>query len=474
MKFKRLIIVLTLIIAMLAMTACSDKATDSTTTSETISETTQENTQETTVKREIDFDAEGIATQFVDKFTAGSYDAVLADFTFSDEMKGQFTKSVMEEFSKQLAKTYGDFESASGIESNEKNGYYIVSIGGRHANKDLVYNVVFSYDGKISGFNYQEIPSIESYFGSEIQGASEKEVTFGEEAFKITGTLSMPTQGKGPFPVVVLVHGSGPNDRNESIYGNKPFKDIAEGLIKQGVAVLRYDKRTFTYLEKLSDPALVADFTIYDEVIDDAKYAVEFLKSQEGIDAKNIFVLGHSLGGNQVPRIAEGNADVAGIVVLAGNVTPLQQLILKQYEYLLGLDGSISESDQKQLDSIKAAADLISSDKMTLDTDMNDTLGLAPKYWMDIRDYNPITVASSLNKPILVLQGARDYQVTESEFELWKSGLGDKATYKLYDDLNHLFMTGEGMSTPNEYSSAGNVSQNVIEDIGAWIKANLK
>ncbi len=470
MKFKRIIIALTLVIAMLGMTACGGKETDNTTTSEA----TQASTQETTGQKEIDFDAEGIATKFVDKFLAGSFDELLTDFTYSDEMKAQFTKEAMNEITKQLVKAYGSYESTHGIKTLAKTDNYIVTIGAKHVDKDLAYNVVFTYDGKIAGFNYQEISSVEDFFDAEIQGAIEKEVTFGKDDFKIEGTLSIPSEGKGPFPVVVLVHGSGPNDRNESLYGNKPFKDIATGLISQGVAVLRYDKRTFTHLEKYNDPKVVADFTIYDEVIDDAKYAVEFLKTYDGIDAKNIFVVGHSLGGNQAPRIAEGNSDVAGIVVLAGNVTPLQQIIVKQYEYLLGLDGKIDEADQKQLDSIKKAADLISSDEMTLETDMNTTMGLAPKYWMDIKDYNPVTVAATLNIPILVLQGARDYQVTESEFELWKSGLGDKAEYKLYDDLNHLFMTGEGMSKPEEYTSAGNVSKNVIDDIANWVKANLK
>lgn len=469
MKFKRIIIALTLIIAMLGMTACGDKETDNMATTEA----TQGSSQETTAQKEIDFDAEGIATAFIDKFMAGSFDEILTEFAFSDEMKAQFTKEAMEEISKQLVKAYGAFESTHGIKSQEKPEYYVVSIGANHVDKDLAYNVIFSYDGKISGFNYQEISSVEDYFDAEINGAVETEVTFGEDDFKIEGTLSLPAEGNGPFPVVVLVHGSGPNDRNESVYGNKPFKDIAEGLIAQGVAVLRYDKRTYTHLEKYNDPTIVADFTIYDEVIDDARYAVDFLKTYDGIDPSNIFVVGHSLGGNQAPRIAEDNKDIAGIAIMAGNVTPLQELIVKQYEYLLGLDGSIDEADQKQLDSIKVSADLISSEEMTLDTDMNKTMGLAPKYWMDIKDYNPIAIASELNIPILVLQGARDYQVTESEFELWKTGLGDKAEYKLYDDLNHLFITGEGMSKPEEYTAAGNVSEDVIVDIATWIKANL-
>jgi hypothetical protein len=468
MKFKRMIIVITVIAAMLSLTACGSKNGDEATT-----EISTESTTNAALK-EIDFDAEGIATKFLNDFTSGSFEAVLADYTYTDAMKEQFTIEAMEEISKQLLKAYGSFINTHGIKSQQNKDYHIVTIGANQENKDLAYNVVFTFDGKIAGFNYQEISSVEDYFDGQVKGAIDTEVTFGEADFLIEGTLSIPEGDSGPYPVVVLVHGSGPNDRNESIYGNKPFKDIASGLIKQGIAVLRYDKRTFTHIEKFNDAALVADFTIYDEVIDDAKYAVEFLSTYEGIDADHIYVVGHSLGGNQAPRIAKDNDLVAGIALMASNVTPLQNLIVKQYEYLLGLDGSMSDSDKQQLESIKKAADLISSDELTLETNMNETMGLSPKYWMDIKTYDPVSEAKALNIPVLVLQGARDYQVTASEFEKWQAELGSEGEYKLYEDLNHLFMTGEGMSKPEEYTAAGNVSEQVIIDIANWIKANLK
>ncbi len=468
MNFKRIIIVITIGAAMLSITACGSKKGGEATTEVTTETVTSE------AIKTIDFDADGIATKFLSNFQSGSYDSILKDFDLTDDMKAQFTVEAMTEISKQLIKSYGAFIDTHGIKSQQSGAYYTVTIGANQENQDLVYNVVFTLDGKIAGFNYQEVPSVKDYFDEKIEGAVETEVTFGEADFLIEGTLSIPEGNAGPYPVVVLVHGSGPNDRNETIYGNKPFKDLAKGFIKQGIAVLRYDKRTLTHIEKFNDPASVAEFTIYDEVIDDAKYAVEFLSTQKGIDAKNIYVVGHSLGANQAPRIAKDNSLVAGIVLLAGNVTPLQKMVVQQYEYLLGLDGSMSDSDNQQLDSIKKASDLISSNTMTLETDMSLTMGLPAKYWMDINNYNPIDVAKTLNIPILVLQGARDYQVKVSEFEKWKSQLGGLGDYILYDDLNHLFMTGEGLSKPEEYTVAGNLSEQVIVDISSWIKKNLK
>jgi hypothetical protein len=258
------------------------------------------------------------------------------------------------------------------------------------------------------------------------------------------------------------------------MYGNKPFRDLTMGLIEKGVAVLRYDKRTLTHASKLQDDKTLESFTIYDEVIDDASYAVDFLKGVEGIDANNIFIVGHSLGGNQAPRIAKSNSSVAGIAILAGNVSPIQRIIEKQYEYLLGLDGGFSDSDKTQLKSISDAVAEIESSDLSVETDSSKLLGLSAKYWMDLRDYDPTEIAKSLNIPILVMQGARDYQVSVDEFELWRNGLGNQATYKLYEDLNHLFISGEGPSMPAEYTEAGKVSEQVIEDLSEWILSNLK
>jgi len=453
---------------MLSITACGSKNNEEATT-----ETSTEVTTSAELKP-IDFDAQGIATKFLNDFQSESYDALLTDYTYTEAMKTQFTKESMTEISKLLLKEYGAFIDTYGLKVQQSGDYHIVTIGANYENKDLAYNVVFTFEGEITGFNYQEIPSVEDYFNKEIMGAVETEVTFGDPEYLIEGTLSIPKGDAGPYPVVVLVHGSGPNDRDESIYGNKPFKDIAEGLIKQGIAVLRYDKRTLTHLEKYDDPERIADFTIYDEVIDDANYAIDFLANYEGIDANNIYVVGHSLGANQAPRIAKDNDLVAGIVLMAGNVTPLQNLVVVQYEYLLALDGSLSDSDKQQLETIRTSADLISSDSMTLETDMNETMGLPPKYWMDIKAYDPVAEAKTLGIPILVLQGGRDYQVTVSEFEKWQSLLGSAGDYKIYDDLNHLFMTGVGMSKPEEYTEAGKVSNQVILDIADWIKSHLK
>ncbi len=150
--------------------------------------------------------------------------------------------------------------------------------------------------------------------------------------------------GVGPFPAVVLVHGSGPNDRDETFGPNKTFKDLALGLGSRGVAVLRYDKRTKVYGAKVSK---LNPFTLKAETIDDALEAVALLRKEPGIDATAIFVLGHSLGGTAAPRIGAADSGIAGLIMLAGAVRPLEQSIVDQMQYLADADGVISDAERR-------------------------------------------------------------------------------------------------------------------------------
>jgi dienelactone hydrolase len=295
---------------------------------------------------------------------------------------------------------------------------------------------------------------------------SEREVGFGVEGWKLPGTLTVP-RGEGPFPGVVLVHGSGPHDRDETIGPNKVFRDLAEGLASGGIAVLRYGKRTQVHGAKLAEHKTV---TLRDETIDDAVAAAAFLAEQKDIDGKRVFVLGHSLGGFAAPSIARRHGKLAGYVVFAGNTRPLEDLVIDQMEYLLPLQIPDAEKAKTQIESIrKQVAELKKlkpGDESTL-----TLLGAPAQYWLDLRQYDPAAEARRLALPVLVLQGERDYQVTMQDFAGWKKALDGRAfaTLKSYPALNHLFMPGQGKARPEEYQRAGHVDVKVIEDIAAWL-----
>ena len=164
------------------------------------------------------------------------------------------------------------------------------------------------------------------------------------------GTLTLP-RGEGPFAAAVLVHGSGPQDRDETIGPNKPFRDLAWGLASQGIAVLRYEKRTHTHGRAW--PRCVKTLTIKEETIDDALAAVAELRKHKEINAKHIVVIGHSLGATAAPQIGERDKSIAGLVLLAGNARPLEDLVLEQITYIKSLNGELTEKDRQELAELK-------------------------------------------------------------------------------------------------------------------------
>ena len=353
--------------------------------------------------------------------------------------------------------------------SLEKKGEAIlVYVPVEFARAKLDLAVRFDKDDRIIGFGLRSPPppyaKADSY--------QEVEVTVGEGGkWPLPGTLTLP-KGKGPFALVVLVHGSGPHDRDESIILNKPFRDLAWGLASQGVAVLRYVKRNLEHTAKLLEQH-GDKLTVKEEVTDDVLAAVELGRKRKDIDPKRVFVLGHSLGGYLAPRIGSADDKIAGLIILAGYTRPLEDLVDEQYEYLLGLDGKAKENE-KFLEKVKKQTERVRK-HLKEDTPAKDLPeGLPASYWLDMKKYDPAATAAKLKVPMLILQGERDYQVTMDDFAGWKKALkGHKdATLKSYPKLHHLFMEGKGKgkARPEEYNEAQHVSKEVIDDVAAWVK----
>ena len=289
------------------------------------------------------------------------------------------------------------------------------------------------------------------------------DVRVGFAPWVLVGSLSLPA-GKGPFPAVVLVHGSGPNDQDETVGAVKPFRDLAWGLASQGIAVLRYEKRTRTYGEKMSKLPV----TVKEEVIDDAVAGVDYLFENVAVDKKRIVVLGHSLGGTLAPRIAAATkGKVAGVVVMAGPTRPISDVVEEQVAYLVSVGAATEEVvAPMREDARKIRA--IDPRKPPEGKLLNAPAG----YWIDLASYDPGATARANALPILVLQGGRDYMVTAKDLEGWEKALDGAsfAKFQTFPDANHLFVAGQGKSLPAEYQMAGNVSGNVVDAIAAWVK----
>lgn len=297
----------------------------------------------------------------------------------------------------------------------------------------------------------------------------EQDVTLGSGPLAVPGTLSLP-RGCGPWPGVVLLAGSGPLDRDETIGRNKPLKDIAWGLATQGIAVIRFDKVTYAHARELRD---ADDFTLGDEYLPDAHAALGLLRGQSTVDAGQIFLLGHSLGGTVAPRVAAAEPAVAGLIILAGGAQPLHWAIVRQTRYLASLDPASEAQSQVAVDALIERAKAVDSPDLTSSTPVSQLpLGAPASYWLDLRDYDPAELAATLDKPMLILQGGRDYQSTvDDDLARWRASVGDRpeVTIRIYPDHNHLFTPGDGPSSPAEYEPAQHVEREVINDIATWV-----
>jgi uncharacterized protein len=360
----------------------------------------------------------------------------------------------------------GEFKSESSQQSANAGGVNVVTLGVQFERAAANMVVAFDAENRIAGLQFVPRPA-EAPAASLPAGLTEEAFTVGTGQLALPGTLTLPP-GTARVAAVVLVHGSGPEDRDETLGPNKPFRDLAWGLASRGVAVLRYEKRTRQYAAAMAQNA---NLTVREEAIDDAVLAEQALRRHARIDANKVYIAGHSLGGMLAPRIGQEDRSIAGLILLAGNIRPLPELIVEQTEYQASLSSSPAAA-QATIAALKAQAAKIMDPALPLSTPASELMGVPAAYWKDLNTYKPGAVAASLAMPMLILQGERDYQVTMKDFEAWKEALRGRTnvTFKSYPDLNHIFVTGTGKSTPAEYEKPGKVSETVMNDIAAWVK----
>ncbi len=409
------------------------------------------------------------AFALLDSFVAGDYDTIFR--SFDQTMKNSLPpEKLAQVWEKQVIAQVGPYKGNTGARQESAEGYEAVIIQAQFEKAALDVRWVFDAHGLVAGLFFQ--PAQTAYTSPAYvkpDSFTSQEVTVRNGAWVLPGTLTLPRDASEPVPGLVLVHGSGPNDRDETLGPNKPFRDLAEGLASIGVAVLRYDKRSFVYPKETAGDAGI---TLNEETVDDAAAAFHFLRTIPEIDPARVFILGHSLGGYAIPRIGLLTPEAAGFILMAAAARPLEDLILEQLEYIYSLSPQPSEEETAGLAAVRDQVHLVKSPSLTPSTPASKLpLGIPASYWLDLRDYSPASTVAELGQPVLVIQGGRDYQVTEADFRLWEAALVvvPGSEFRLYPDLNHLFVQGKGMATPGEYLQSGHVAAEVITDIAQWM-----
>lgn len=296
--------------------------------------------------------------------------------------------------------------------------------------------------------------------------------------YPLKGLLTLP-EGQGPFPAVVLVHGSGSSNMDEKVGKLTPFKDIAQGLAQRGVACIRYDKRSYAHgLKMVLDKK--HPITVREETIDDALLAARLLRSDRRIDPERVFLAGHSMGAMLAPRIEGQGGDFRGLILLAGSPRRLEEILLEQTrEILAGMKGfprAIAGKQLAQLEqSFRGLYDLTDEEARQKKMGGGTTL-----YYF--KEMGQPTVAQWLamtRKPMLIVQGEKDVQVkAHVDFARYQQLLGDRenVTFKLYPGLNHCFVPARFDSIADakkEFTPERHIGPEVLDDIADWIKGHV-
>ena len=292
-----------------------------------------------------------------------------------------------------------------------------------------------------------------------------------DPAYPLDGLLTLPDGTEGPFPAVVMVHGSGPSNKDEKVLKLTPFKDLAEGLAKHGIASLRYDKRTFAHARKMKK----LDLTAREETIDDAVAALDMLKNDRRIDTNRIFILGHSMGAMLAPRIDAEGGNAKGMIMLAGTPIRLEDVVLRQLQQgqtknplLKGFTWAEYKFCAKKFATLPQMSDEEAKKKKFMGN-------LTLYYFKEMGRKSASDYLLENEKPALLLQGGKDFQVLEDvDFKAFREQLADRpnVTFKVYPELNHCFVNGiynDILKASKEYSVEQHIGDAVMDDIAAFI-----
>jgi dienelactone hydrolase len=394
-----------------------------------------------------------------------------ANLFFDESVQAKVPAETLQKIWTDLNTKFGKYESADVIQSKTQGEFIVVLMEGKFANDSQRFIMAYNKTEKLVGFLLQPKSTAATYTKPAYADTNlyrETEIRIkGLKNDDLVGMLTVPKNAKN-FPIVVLVHGSGPGDMDETVGANKPFKDLAAGLAAQGIATVRYVKRTLVYPAEMTGA-----ITVKEEVLNDAVKGVELAATIPGVNTKEIYLFGHSLGGMLAPRLATLAPQLKGIILATAPARKLSDVITDQNKYMFAQLKDTTAATKKLLDT--ALLDINRSRITKLGNMKPDSivLGLPAAYWIDLNNYDQVATAKKLSKRILILQGGNDFQTSDTDYKLWNAALAKKsnATFKFYPELNHLLTVQTEKGNSQQYLTPANVSEKLITDVATWIKA---
>lgn len=386
---------------------------------------------------------------------------------FDESEKDKFKPENLKGLWENIVKNLGEPVTLEAVQTKTEGDFFVVTVEGVFEDGKQNFTIVFNKAENVVGF-YMPPNKLEYSKPFYVDTALFVEETqyLKSGTHQLAAIITKP-KGATNFPMVVLVHGTGPSDMDGTVGPNKPLKDIADGLAVKGIGSVRYVKRTVIYPNEFEKA-----FTVKEEVLDDAVAAVALAKTVKGADVKSIFVLGHSLGGMLAPRIATLAPDIKGIIMAAAPARQLTDIIKDQNKYIVGGMKDTTGTLVKVLENalIEAEKSRITKLGTTMKPD-SIIMGLPAAYWVDLNNYNQVETAKKLTKRMYIIQGGNDFQVPDTDYELWKSGLAGKTgvTFKHYGEINHLLSPQMEKGDASQYQKMANVSEQLVKELAIWI-----
>lgn len=413
---------------------------------------------------------EKVANEVIEHLLAGEFEIVHKDF-FASNLQESLTEEELKKIWEPYIKPSNEFQEVTDLEvARQGENTEVVEGLITFTTMNAEIRFIFNENQRLVGMNVLEgelkvtIPNT----------ISEEAIIVGVGTdYELEGILTLPKEKQEEIPAVVLVHGSGPSDKDEAVFGYKPFRDIAWGLAEQGIASIRYDKRTFSYGKEMQ---ALNELTIYEESVEDAIFATELLKEDPRIDASSVYLVGHSLGGMLAPRIDVQGGDYAGLVILAGTPRPLWEVIYDQNLHAIEqfVDDETKKAEQLELVEVEYQKAQQLQEMSDEEVKAMTVFGVDAYYLKEMDEYDVETLITKVEKPLLIMHGEDDFQVYyEEDYLKWQEISADnqQATFNSYPGLNHFFVdyVGPNKGTVAEYETPKRVDSMVIEDIATWI-----